>query len=104
MYAVPGGGGDVPDCSHDSLGEFASNGLETRYLRCPDCATVLLVTRKGIQPARPAHDLGSVDTRLDDLLADIDRYHGGDRNVFGPDREADSTLRRVFGVVRRIVP
>ncbi|WP_254839487.1 hypothetical protein [Natronomonas marina] len=89
-YAIAAGDAD---CEHDALSELGGDAGANRYFRCRSCGGVL-VRESPMQSEGTDVDLGTVDPRMDDLLADLDHYH--DRQPASPlDRAADA-LRRLL--------
>lgn len=97
FYAIP----DDPACDHEEVRHLAQDAGVSRYYRCPNCESVL-VRPGGPAPEGGTDDLGTIDPRMGDLLADLEAYHGDGSSSLGV---GDRSLRdRILDAWRRLVP
>jgi predicted RNA-binding Zn-ribbon protein involved in translation (DUF1610 family) len=98
VFAIAGD----PDCDHATARELGSDGAN-RFFECPDCGSALIQEGHRSEPRKATNEFGDMDSRLGDLLDDIDAYHRGEPTAFSP-RRRDSFLDRVAAALGRLFP
>ncbi|WP_336135078.1 hypothetical protein [Natronomonas amylolytica] len=98
VFAIAGD----PDCDHAAARELGSDGAN-RFFECPDCGSALITESSISEPQKATNEFGDMDSRLGDLLDDIDAYHKGEPTAFSQQRP-DSFVGRLAAALARLLP
>jgi hypothetical protein len=98
LFAIAGDS----DCDHDAARELGSDGAN-RFFECPDCGSALIKEGPTTDHQKATNEFGDMDSRLGDLLDDIDAYHKGEPTAFTSEKP-DSFLDRLAAALGRLLP
>jgi predicted RNA-binding Zn-ribbon protein involved in translation (DUF1610 family) len=98
VFAIAGD----PECDHAAARELGSDGAN-RFFECPNCGSALIKETPISEPQKATNEFGDMDSRLGDLLDDIDAFHRGEPSAFST-QQPDSFVDRLAAALARLLP